>query len=96
MSGITRDEWHRVFKEEFFPSAFCPSKRVLIEKYDKEIKVILNALSEIDSNLGDALLTDQSRFSHLVLHDDKLKIAAKALGIKLKPSDKIVNIAKKI
>ena len=95
MSEVTKEDWHRIMKEELFD--FAP--QTLIEKYSWQISKILNAFEEINDDFGSALLTDKARFvdfEPIGLGDEELEKLSKILDIKINYSDKIVEIAKKM
>jgi len=93
MSEVTKEVWHKIFKEELF--TFAP--QILVEKYPKQMSKILNALGEINNHFRSALTTDKTRFADfepIGLGDGELKKVSESLGVKINLSDKIVDIAK--
>ena len=93
MGEIAKTEWHKIFKEELFD--FTP--QILIKKYSWQISKILNILEGVNENFGSALLTDKSRFldfEPVGLGNEELKKVSEILDVKIKHSDKIVDIAK--
>ena len=104
MSEISKEErddflkWHKIFKEELFEFG----SQDLVNAYAQEMHIILDALAVIDDQFRDSLLTDESKFSHYDLEDSQLQLVSEKLSelgkgeIRLKHTDKIVDIAQKI
>ena len=90
MVGITKEEWHKVFKEELFE--FAP--RTELKKYPWQVAKILIALSSIDVKYEDSLITDESKFVDFDIDESELEPVSKIIGVKVKGSDKISDIAK--
>jgi hypothetical protein len=90
MSEVTKEEWHKVFKEELFE--FTP--RTELKKYPWQVAKILIALSSIDVKYRDALITDKSKFVDFNVEGSELEPVSKIIGVKIKGSDKISDIAK--
>ena len=91
---MKRNEWHRIFKEELFPN-FSP--QILVEKYSRQVDIILEALGDINPHFRESLISDKSTFESfepIGLGDKELKLVSSKLGIKLNHSDKIVDVAK--
>ena len=87
---ITKEKWHKVFKEELFD--FAP--QVELQKYPWQVAKILNGLSSIDVKYEDALITDESKFVDFNIEESELGSVSEIIGVKLKKTDKISDIAK--
>lgn len=92
-SAISKEEWHKTFKEELFPN-FAP--QILIEKYSDQVDVILKALGTIEEDYVDSLLTDESQFRDYDFEESELLSISNILKIEINHSDKIVDVAKKL
>ena len=68
----------------------------LISEYGTEITLILGVLGQIDYDLGQAIVTDESKFSDFDLSDEELDELSTELGANIDHGDLLTDIAKKM
>ena len=68
----------------------------LISEYGTEITLILGVLGQIDYDLGQAIVTDESKFSDFDLSDEELDELSTELGANIDHGDLLMEIAKKM
>lgn len=68
----------------------------LIDEYASEVNLILTVLGKIDQDLASSVLTNSSKFADFDLTDEELDEVISEIGVSVKNSNKIVDIAKKL
>lgn len=68
----------------------------LIDEYASEVNLILTVLGKIDEDLASSVLTNSSKFADFDLTDEELDEVISEIGVSVKNSNKIVDIAKKL
>ena len=68
----------------------------LIGEYGTEINLILGVLGQIDYDLGQAIVTDESKFSDFDLSDEELDELSTEVGVNIEHNDLLPDIAKKM
>ena len=68
----------------------------LTSEYGTEVSLILSVLGQIDFELGQAVVTDESKFSDFDLSDEELDELSTELGANVDHGDLLTDIAKKM
>ena len=68
----------------------------LIGEYGTEINLILGVLGQIDFELGQAIITDDSKFSDFDLSDEELDEVSTELGVSIDHIDLLTFVASKM
>jgi hypothetical protein len=68
----------------------------LIGEYGTEINLILGVLGQIDFELGQAIITDDSKFSDFDLSDEELDEVSTELGVNIDHIDLLTFVASKM
>ena len=68
----------------------------LASEYGTEASLILGVLGQIDFELGQAIVTDESKFSDFDLTDEELDELSTEVGVNIDHGDLLTDIAKKM
>jgi hypothetical protein len=68
----------------------------LIGEYGTEITLLLGVLGQIDYDLAQAIVTDESKFSDFDLSDEELDELSTEVGVNINHDDLLTTIAQKM